>query len=613
LKKEIREKDSHIAHLQKKSAIIDEKVSTSQPQDPLKYLKNEDINLASTQLIVHNDMLQFDDVSKILQLVDDELPHHKLEMNKSTLMSDDNETEDATTVQMEYLIMRPSGKEKNVLLKFEDDLKTTGRKVISGLCELKPRRKADIGIQFDYLTTLSDNLYSLRDAKVAGKMVFCVEGNNPQSRNWEGYGLEIGVSKGTMLASETADIAVAALVGGHFVFPKNTQLVSAVYAIIVSKPLLEPLRLAMQHCVKISRSSQTKQLKFGIAPMTTAPCQFELVEGGEFSVDSFYGFIYRQEFCYCAIFAYMNGDQPDGINGDQPNGVNGDQPNGVNEVNGDDLDDTNEDQNQSNATIRDHITPTDMVYTGIMFYEDFKNLVTFAATKSLDVLEKYIENKHPYADIGQQVDFGFKTHSRFIELIFDDNNKEEYFGWKIQPHLSDTKAKNNVRLLQANIDKYGTENYIIPPKCIISVKASNEPNIKPVPELHYGILLEGIDPPGYTIFIHKDLKTLNTVKPPRAQVTFGTSERPKKLDLLQLLSPISHKWEMIGTDLDVDEDFIEGLNQNLNDNMLRLSAVLQAWLNRDIEISWDKIIQVVEGPLVNNQALANSIRECLIH
>jgi hypothetical protein len=198
-------------------------------------------------------------------------------------------------------------------------------------------------------------------------------------------------------------------------------------------------------------------------------------------------------------------------------------------------------------------------------------------------------------------------------LIFDDNNKEEYFGWKIQPHLSDTKAKNNVRLLQANIDKYGTENYIIPPKCIISVKASNEPNIKPVPELHYGILLEGIDPPGYTIFIHKDLKTLNTVKPPRAQVTFGTSERPKKLDLLQLLSPISHKWEMIGTDLDVDEDFIEGLNQNLNDNMLRLSAVLQAWLNRDIEISWDKIIQVVEGPLVNNQALANSIRECLIH
>jgi hypothetical protein len=34
----------------------------------------------------------------------------------------------------------------------------------------------------------------------------------------------------------------------------------------------------------------------------------------------------------------------------------------------------------------DHITPTDMVYTGIMFYEDFKNLVTFAATKTLDVL-----------------------------------------------------------------------------------------------------------------------------------------------------------------------------------------------------------------------------------
>ena len=56
-----------------------------------------------------------------------------------------------------------------------------------------------------------------------------------QLLKWKEYGLRIGVLKGTLTSTETAEVAVVALVGGQF---ENTELVSAVYAIFVSQPLL---------------------------------------------------------------------------------------------------------------------------------------------------------------------------------------------------------------------------------------------------------------------------------------------------------------------------------------------------------------------------------------
>ena len=141
--------------------------------------------------------------------------------------------------------------------------------------------------------------------------------------DWEEYGLRIGVFKGSLPSSETAEIAVVALVGGHFVFPKKTQLVSAIYAVSISKALDEPLRLDVQHCVNIRKPSERKYLKFAIAPLKrpSVPYQFEVVEGGEFSVNSFYGSIHRRKFCLLGIFAGEgNGDPP---SDDETNGQEG--------------------------------------------------------------------------------------------------------------------------------------------------------------------------------------------------------------------------------------------------------------------------------------------------
>ena len=156
----------------------------------------------------------------------------------------------------------------------------------------------------------------LSDVQVAEKKLFLVQGEKPQLINWEKYGLRIGVQGDTLSPSDTVEVAVVALVGGQFVFPKNTVLVSAVYAVSVSKPLLKPLRLEIEHCIDLRRrTGLTQFLKFAIAPVSTPslPYQFSIVEGGEFKPDSWYGSIQRKEFCLVSIV----GEKRSSTNGDK--------------------------------------------------------------------------------------------------------------------------------------------------------------------------------------------------------------------------------------------------------------------------------------------------------
>ena len=181
----------------------------------------------------------------------------------------------------------------------------------------------NIGLQFNYLIPsmgkgiivcvsdcviqLTDNLDCLSDVQVAEKKLFLVQGRKPQLMNWEQFGLRICIEEDSLLSSETVEIATAALVGGQFNFPKDTVLVSAVYAVSVSEPLLKPLTLEMQHCVDLTRQQGLSQyLKFAIAPVSTPslPYQFSIVEGGEFTSNSWYGAINRKDFCLVCILGW---------------------------------------------------------------------------------------------------------------------------------------------------------------------------------------------------------------------------------------------------------------------------------------------------------------------
>ena len=182
------------------------------------------------------------------------------------------------------------------------------------------KETSTIGLQFEYLIPLmgksiivcvtdcviqlTDNLECLSDVQVAEKKLFLVQGDEPQLINWEIFGLRIGVEENSLSSSEMVLVATAALVGGEFKFPKNTVLVSEVYAVTVSKNLLKPMRLEIQHCVDlIGQPDLSKYLKFAIAPVDTPslPYQFRIIEGGEFSSNSRYGSIQHKEFSLVCI------------------------------------------------------------------------------------------------------------------------------------------------------------------------------------------------------------------------------------------------------------------------------------------------------------------------
>ena len=134
---------------------------------------------------------------------------------------------------------------------------------------------------------------------IGGEKLFLIQGDSPQFLNWEDYGLRITVSQGTIFPTETNEIAVTALVGGKFQLPEGTELISAVYAISVSRPLLQSVKLEIQHCADIVTQDHASYLSFATASVNqpVLPYQFELEEGGQFSPGDQYGSISMSHFC----------------------------------------------------------------------------------------------------------------------------------------------------------------------------------------------------------------------------------------------------------------------------------------------------------------------------
>ena len=64
--------------------------------------------------------------------------------------------------------------------------------------------------------------------------------------------------------------------------------------------------------------------------------------------------------------------------------------------------------------------------------------------------------------------------------------------------------------------------------------------------------------------------------------------------MLEFLSPISAKWYEIGDSLGVDSNTMEGLCTSNFSNKVKLSKVLQTWLEEaeQTSVTWDEIIRV---------------------
>lgn len=79
--------------------------------------------------------------------------------------------------------------------------------------------------------------------------------------------------------------------------------------------------------------------------------------------------------------------------------------------------------------------------------------------------------------------------------------------------------------------------------------------------------------------------------------------------LLKLLSSVYGKWQEIGELLGVDVDTIDTLSASTFSNQIKMSKMLQIWLDKEpTPASWDNILDIIEGPL-QKKSLAIEIRE----
>uniref|UniRef100_A0A1X7UT66 Death domain-containing protein n=1 Tax=Amphimedon queenslandica TaxID=400682 RepID=A0A1X7UT66_AMPQE len=327
------------------------------------------------------------------------------------------------------------------------------------------QKTLDKEIQFNYLVPSQDNLEGLSESQIAGKKLFLVQGDKPQLMNWEEYGLRISVPEDSLSASETVEVSVLALVGGHFKFPDSTRLVSAVYAISTS-PLLKSLRIEMQHCIDLSDPSLSKYLKFAVAPVHTAslPYQFSIIEGGEFPAYQRYGWIERSKFCQLAIVGKEEEENGGGSNEErngEEDGDSGDEGKGQREGQGaggqegepgggvvlENLQQKEQTKEQSQVavcigstnvvSIHSNGIPEATVYAGQVFYqrEERRDLMRFTAARDLNALHQYIEKKYSHPEIDQSITFKLKSPKRRIKLKFDEEQSRPTTGWEIIPHL----------------------------------------------------------------------------------------------------------------------------------------------------------------------------------
>ena len=94
-------------------------------------------------------------------------------------------------------------------------------------------------------------------------------------------------------------------------------------------------------------------------------------------------------------------------------------------------------------------------------------------------------------------------------------------------------------------------------------------------------------------------------------ISYFTASKPEKHILLKLLSSVNCKWQGIGDLLGVDSNTIEALSTSTFSDQIKLSKVLQSWLdNEPTPVTWDNIIKVLEGPL-EEKPLVDEIRQFL--
>ena len=89
----------------------------------------------------------------------------------------------------------------------------------------------------------------------------------------------------------------------------------------------------------------------------------------------------------------------------------------------------------------------------------------------------------------------------------------------------------------------------------------------------------------------------------------NTGKRPELRDLVKLLDPICTEWDVIGSQLKVDIKIIDDSNKSVE---TKLNEVIQKWVEtKPTPTTWDNIIEVVKGPVIQSKDVASTIEKYL--
>ena len=87
---------------------------------------------------------------------------------------------------------------------------------------------------------------------------------------------------------------------------------------------------------------------------------------------------------------------------------------------------------------------------------------------------------------------------------------------------------------------------------------------------------------------------------------------PKEYELYRLLIDINDKWYDIGLSLQVHQNVLMDLKRSNYSSFGKLRKVVYNFLTtKPSPVSWETVISAIEGPIINNQAKANEIRQYL--
>ena len=146
-------------------------------------------------------------------------------------------------------------------------------------------------------------IVGLCGVSVCGETTLVISNSVAQHLEWKSFGLRVSAEEHSLPSGvDQCTIKVMVSIAGHYEFPENAHLVSAVFW-FQCKPLCKfrkPITIQVQHCAKPENAAKLKFVK-AFCTQKALPYSFKYVEGGYFHASSSYGVLDLRSFSGIAV------------------------------------------------------------------------------------------------------------------------------------------------------------------------------------------------------------------------------------------------------------------------------------------------------------------------